>query len=319
MRYDEKEEKGVPMFRDILYSICNSQVKQIEKRQKDLALDTEAVILSRNQPYKEKYSPSHLYDVYQPRAIEDPFQLPLIITIHGGAFIVGDKKYHRYYSGFIAVQNYQIAPINFRVISEEVNLKEEIQDIFDAINDVVKVFKGFPRLYIMGESAGAMLAILVCAIWNDPKLQKKFGVKVPDYKLNGLALIACPYNHQLYPKFMAPINYSSNKMLFARCPELKELVDAKKLWNENMPPVFITDYDKDIFYKRQLDFEEFLKSRNHPYRSMYVNHKDVEEKLFHTFNVIRPDYEISKKINLEMIAYFNELAEKEKKAKKSKK
>ena len=54
MRYDEKEEKGVPMFRDILYSICNSQVKQIEKRQKDLALDTEAVILSRNQPYKEK-------------------------------------------------------------------------------------------------------------------------------------------------------------------------------------------------------------------------------------------------------------------------
>ena len=29
--------------------------------------------------------------------------------------------------------------------------------------------------------------------------------------------------------------------------------------------------------------------------------KDVEEKLFHTFNVIRPDYEISKKINLEMI------------------
>ncbi len=59
------------------------------------------------------------------------------------------KKYHRYYSGFIAVQNYQIAPINFRVISEEVNLKEEIQDIFDAINDVVKVFKGFPRLYIM--------------------------------------------------------------------------------------------------------------------------------------------------------------------------
>ena len=108
-------------------------------------------------------------------------------------------------------------------------------------------------------------------------------------------------------------------MLFARCPELKELVDAKKLWNENMPPVFITDYDKDIFYKRQLDFEEFLKSRNHPYRSMYVNHKDVEEKLFHTFNVIRPDYEISKKINLEMIAYFNELAEKEKTAKKSKK
>ena len=212
MRYDEKEEKGVPMFRDILYSICNSQVKQIEKRQKDLALDTEAVILSRNQPYKEKYSPSHLYDVYQPRAIEDPFQLPLIITIHGGAFIVGDKKYHRYYSGFIAVQNYQIAPINFRVISEKVNLKEEIQDIFDAINDVVKVFKGFPRLYIMGESAGAMLAILVCAIWNDPKLQKKFGVKVPDYKLSGLALIACPYNHQLYPKFMAPINYSSNKM-----------------------------------------------------------------------------------------------------------
>ncbi len=76
---------------------------------------------------------------------------------------------------------------------------------------------------------------------------------------------------------------------------------------------------KIFFINANLIFEEFLKSRNHPYRSMYVNHKDVEEKLFHTFNVIRPDYEISKKINLEMIAYFNELAEKEKKAKKSKK
>ena len=171
----------------------------------------------------------------------------------------------------------------------------------------------------MGESAGAMLAILVCAIWNNPKLQKEFGVMVPDYQLSGLALIACPYNYQLYPKFMAPINYSSNKMLFKRCPKLKELVDAKKLWNKKMPPVFITDYDKDIYYKRQLDFEEFLKRRRHPYRSVYVNHKDVEEKLFHTFNVIRPDYEISKKINLEMLSYFTELAKKEKQKKQKQK
>ena len=111
------------------------------------------------------------------------------------------------------------------------------------------------------------------------KIAKKFGVKVPDYKLSGLALIACPYNHQLYPKFMAPINYSSNKMLFARCPELKELVDAKKLWNENMPPVLLPITTKIFFINANLILEEFLKSRNHPYRSMYVNHERCRRKV----------------------------------------
>lgn len=222
--------------------------------------------------------------------------------------ITGDKKYHRYFSGFIATQNYQIAPINFRPISEEINLKEQVQDIFAAINDLVKVFAGFPRLYVMGESSGSLLAILVCAIWNDPKLQKKFNVCVPNYKLSGLALIACPYCPQMFPKLLAPINQSINKMIFARCPELRNSLDAKKIWNSKMPPVFITDYEKDIFYKRQIEFETFLKRKKHPFRSLYVTQANTEEKLFHTFNIIRPDYKISEQINLEIIDYFNEVA-----------
>ena len=296
------------MFRDILYGICNFQIKQIEKKQQDLTLDTEKVILTRNQPYQENYSPYHLYDVYQPRAVADPFQLPLIISIHGGAFITGDKKYHRYFSGFIASHNYQIASINFRPVSEDTNLKDQIQDIFTAINDVVKLFKGFSRLYIVGESSGALLATLVCSIWNNQKLQKKFHVSIPNCKVSGLALIACPYSNQLFPKFLSSLNNKNNKMLFTRCSELKNVLDVQKIWNSNMPPVFMVNYDKDLFYKRQLDFESFLKKKKYAFRSLHITQKNSNIKLFHTFNIIRPDYEVSEKINLAMLTYFDEIA-----------
>ncbi len=113
-------------------------------------------------PYAEPKNDRQMLDVYTPTEGKN---LPVVIWIHGGAWRAGDKssvqkKPHAFTDkGFIFVStNYRFFP--------NVSMKEMMGDIAKAIrwiHDHVQEYGGDPKsVIVMGHSAGAHLAALVC-------------------------------------------------------------------------------------------------------------------------------------------------------------
>jgi acetyl esterase/lipase len=116
----------------------------------------------RDIPYASPADDLGKLDVYSPK---DAKKLPVVFWIHGGGWEGGDKKEVQLKPqvlmdrGFVFVStNYQLFP--------SVDMGTIVRDIAKAIywvHDHISEYGGDPnRLFIMGHSAGAQLAALVC-------------------------------------------------------------------------------------------------------------------------------------------------------------
>lgn len=104
----------------------------------------------------------HTLDLYIPK---DKSEVGLVLFIHGGAWIAGDKDGYRDMLESIAEEyGYACAAINYRYISETVNLN----DIMDDIELAVKCIKekgeengtSINKMLLTGGSAGGHLSLL---------------------------------------------------------------------------------------------------------------------------------------------------------------
>ena len=125
-------------------------------------------------------------DIYQPKATDRP--LPVIVQIHGGAWVVGHKAQqaqpllHRLASnGYVCVSiNYRLAP-KAKFPDPLIDVKQAIAWVRDHIRD----YGGDPNLIILtGGSAGGHLASLAALTPNDPKYQ-------PGFEASDTSVVGC--------------------------------------------------------------------------------------------------------------------------------
>lgn len=103
-----------------------------------------------------------MLDIYAPAAGENH---PVVFWIHGGGWQRGDKTEMRMKPQAFVAKGYLFVPINYRFVPR-VTLKEMAGDVAKAINWVyrnVARYGGNPNsIFVMGHSAGAQLAALIC-------------------------------------------------------------------------------------------------------------------------------------------------------------
>lgn len=136
-------------------------------------------------PYIDDGNIYHTLDVYYPDGVEDVRSLPIIVDIHGGGWIYGDKNLNEYYCLELAHKGYVVFNISYRLVPDVI-LREQIQDIFAAmryINDNYTKYTDNGKMLLTGDSAGGMFAAYTAAIMNSNELQEDFGV---DYYENGI-------------------------------------------------------------------------------------------------------------------------------------
>lgn len=131
-----------------------------------------ATILQGNIPYNKNASPKHLLDIYLPANAKG--KLPLVIFIHGGAWLSNDKYadmgYMKKTVAEIVSSGFALASIDYRFSTEAV-FPAQIQDCNSAISflydnaDTYGLDKN--RFALMGFSAGGHLAILAGVSKND--------------------------------------------------------------------------------------------------------------------------------------------------------
>ncbi|HEX3147520.1 MAG TPA: alpha/beta hydrolase [Gemmataceae bacterium] len=112
--------------------------------------------------YVDKGDARHVLDVYSPK---DAKNLPVVFWIHGGGWQAGDKSDVQIKPLVFVEKGFVFVSINYRLLPA-VDMATIVQDVAKAarwVHDHIAEFGGDPnRLLVMGHSAGAQLAALIC-------------------------------------------------------------------------------------------------------------------------------------------------------------
>src|SRR5262245_56859973 len=123
---------------------------------------TPAQDVKRDIAYVEKADKLQALDVYSPK---DAKNLPVVFWIHGGGWQTGDKEDVQVKPRAFMDKGFVFVSTNYRLMPG-VDMAAIIRDIAKSIHwvhDHIAEYGGDPnRLFIMGHSAGAQLAALIC-------------------------------------------------------------------------------------------------------------------------------------------------------------
>jgi arylformamidase len=124
-------------------------------------------------PYSSEKIERHVLDVYAPA---DAKNLPVVFWIHGGGWQAGDKSQIALKPQWFVDQGFVFVSTNYRLLPN-VEMETIFRDVAKAIawtvRNVGKYGGDGGRLFIMGHSAGAQLAALMC---TDNRYLKAEGV-----------------------------------------------------------------------------------------------------------------------------------------------
>lgn len=104
---------------------------------------------------------SHLLDIYQPKDCE---QCPVIIYIHGGYWVLGDKGGLSYKAKAFTDNGYIYISINYSLAPDyqfPVNAQDVAQAFFWVKNNITGYGGDAEQIYLLGHSAGGHLAALI--------------------------------------------------------------------------------------------------------------------------------------------------------------
>jgi acetyl esterase/lipase len=125
-------------------------------------LPASAQEVKRDIPYVVKGHERQVLDVYSPKNAKD---LPVVFWIHGGGWQAGDKSSVQIKPKVFVDKGFVFVSTNYRLLPN-VEMGDIIRDIAKSIHwvhDHIAEYGGDPkRLFIMGHSAGAQLAALIC-------------------------------------------------------------------------------------------------------------------------------------------------------------
>ena len=116
----------------------------------------------------------HKLDMFFPDTAKS--ESGVILYIHGGGWQSGDKSVHSEDAQHFCSLGYICASINYRYVSEEIHIPDELDDITSAIetikNECAKHGYNIDKLILSGGSAGAHLALLYAYTRKDESAVK---------------------------------------------------------------------------------------------------------------------------------------------------
>ena len=145
-----------------------------------------------NIPYTNRSGKELLMDIFEPE-VSKGTELPVIINIHGGALIMGNKDFSVGFCRQLAHRGYLVCSLEYRLIPD-VRVYEQFDDVCAGMDCVgrklVEFDVNFTRIYLVAESAGAYLATYVAAMKKSAELQKAIGYEPSRMNFKAMGLIS---------------------------------------------------------------------------------------------------------------------------------
>lgn len=130
-------------------------------------------------------------DVYRPRQAEGE-DLPVIISVHGGGWVYGDKERYQYYCMSLAQRGFAVVNFTYRLAPEH-KFPAPLEDMNLVCKWVMKRARRYhfdtERIFAVGDSAGAHLLGLYAGICTNPAYAAQYDFEVPEnFSLTAIAL-----------------------------------------------------------------------------------------------------------------------------------
>ncbi|WP_052206944.1 alpha/beta hydrolase [Sinomonas humi] len=141
-----------------------------------------------------------LLDLIRPKESSDP--TPLVLWIHGGAFVGGSKEELSGYFQMIAAQGYTVAAPRYSLAPKH-HYPTPLRQIGEALafleGNAARLRLDPDRIVIAGDSAGAHIAAQIATLVSTPGYSRLVGVPAPldRQRLLGLILACGPYDLSL--------------------------------------------------------------------------------------------------------------------------
>ncbi|MCG8653318.1 MAG: alpha/beta hydrolase [Pirellulales bacterium] len=140
-------------------------------RPSDTPAPTRQVVVLANQRYSSAEGKAGLCDIYSPATEPPSGGHPVVMVIHGGGWISGDKWTLEGYSRLLARNGFVAITINYR-LAPQYKFPAQVDDVRQAllwaVENAGKLSIDIQRLGLFGYSAGGHLSTLVAALADEP-------------------------------------------------------------------------------------------------------------------------------------------------------
>ena len=286
-----------------------SQGVRVKGGKEELREIPENIEESLNNPYINREGVPLAMDIFKPIGEEyEGKELPVIVSIHGGGLVTGDRKISLNLSRELASRGYLVFAIEYR-LAPRATVCEQFDDICAGMDYVgrklVKYNVDFTRVFMTADSAGALLAIYTAAMKHSKKLQDVIGYEPSRMVFKAIGLSCGMFytnrndilGQMLSEQFFGDKLYDENFLQYMN-PEHPEIVN-------NLPPTFLVSSRGDFLNNYTVMFEKALRKAGNTTKMLYY----PGEHLTHTFNFSKPWLPESKDANDKMLAFFEEQAD----------
>ena len=297
------------MLNKILAAFWQNTKKQDDKRIATLT-PPEGIYESNNHEYLSDGHIYHKLDVYYPEGTTG--KLPVIVDIHGGGFMYGDKELNKIYCLTLASKGYVVFNMSYRLYPE-VTMKEQLWDITECLKWIKAHLSDFPcdenNICVTGDSAGGMLSFMTAMLTQSSELRNIYGVDDAGIRFDAVGL-TCPVlfmddgsfsSH--YTKIMLGKNYKNER--WGSYVNMDRILPLGK-----MPPTFLLTASGDVLTRAQTRKGAAVLAEKGIAHQLMDFEKYEGTDLPHVFPVLHPESEVSNRAIDEMLSFFKKHSEK---------
>ncbi len=238
-----------------------SYIRDLERL--DLTRNDKKISEIKDISYIDDNSREHKLDIYY---MNDKKTKPIIIDIHGGGFISSYKEMDSLFSNYLAQRGYIVFNVNYRLAYPKFNVFDQIDDISNAVKWIIenasKYEGNINDMYIIGHSAGGVLAVAEALLCEDEQMRKDYNVEDRKYNYNGI-ILDCGALH-FYERNIA--YWGMRNMVFPKgynkMDKYQYLIFEKSKSISTLPKAVILTNEKDELRKMSYYFKDILDNRN---------------------------------------------------------
>ena len=229
----------------------------------------------------------HLLDLYLPKDKEG--KLPVLLNIHGGAWVYGDKKVYAPYCMYLAAQGFAVVNASYRLAPKH-TFPAPLEDVGSIMEWVVTNAKQYHldlrNLFFVGDSAGAHLATAYTAIQLNSDYAKEFPKITVSPKFVPKALVLncgvfdmegeVEHRGVLLTPFLTDILGAK-----PTTSSIKKMSPVQYI-TPDFPPVYLATSNGDFLRKHSHQLKEVLEQKKIDFVfKEYGNNKKTQGHVFH--------------------------------------